>query len=215
VSFGTNTPQRHYYPLCDNATTILSIDGSTGKRGGIIPSVALSFLETELQKLDGKHARLADYFDVMAGTSTGGLIATLLSTPNDEARPIFKAKDVLDFHLEHSARISLNSAFDRAEISGGLWRIFNTANNPTMVAIHEASMYQRESRECGQFLVLSLGTGSPFPWVNAMGSFDLVEYYILSLLELVHSDEYYLRNQDDKFSDNVALENLVKSAKSY
>ncbi|GJX88776.1 patatin-like protein 2 [Tanacetum coccineum] len=261
----------------------MSIDGSTGKRGGIIPSVALSFLETELQKLDGKHARLADYFDVMAGTSTGGLIATLLSTPNDEARPIFKAKDVLDFHLEHSARISLNSAFDRAEImrgllkdkrlhdtltsmviptydintmgttifssyqlkkdpsldaklsdictgtssalphsfqvkdpEGKLLREFNlidgglAANNPTMVAIHEASMYQRESRECGQFLVLSLGTGSPFPWVNAMGSFDLVEYYILSLLELVHSDEYYLRNQDDKFSDNVALENLVK-----
>ncbi|PWA49310.1 phospholipase A 2A [Artemisia annua] len=78
VSFGTNT----LHPLCDNATTILSIDGSTGMQGGIIPSVALNFLETELQKLDGKHARLAEYFDVMAGTSTGALIETLLSTPD-------------------------------------------------------------------------------------------------------------------------------------
>ncbi|PWA84653.1 acyl transferase/acyl hydrolase/lysophospholipase [Artemisia annua] len=116
VSFGT----QQQYPLFDNATTILSIDGSTGMQGGIIPSVVLNFLETELQKLDGKHARLADYFDVMAGTSTGALIATLLSTPDDEARPIFTAKDVLDFHLEHSARITLNNALDRAEITQGL-----------------------------------------------------------------------------------------------
>ncbi|PWA84652.1 acyl transferase/acyl hydrolase/lysophospholipase [Artemisia annua] len=84
------------------------------------------------------------------------------------------------------------------------------ANNPTLIAMGEASMDRRESRECGRFLVLSLGTGSPSPWVNARGSFDLVEYYILSLLEVVHSVEYYLRIQDDNFSDNVALENLVK-----
>nr|GEV55693.1 acyl transferase/acyl hydrolase/lysophospholipase [Tanacetum cinerariifolium] len=115
VSFGTKSPQQECYPLCDNATTILSIDGGTGMRGGIIPSVALSFLETELQKLDGKHARLADYFDVMVGTSTGALIATLLSTANEEARPIFTAKDVLDYHLEQSARISLDNALDEGE----------------------------------------------------------------------------------------------------
>ncbi|KAJ1416032.1 Patatin-like phospholipase domain [Sesbania bispinosa] len=51
--------------------TILSIDG--GGIRGFIPATILAFLETQLQELDGESARLADYFDVIAGTSTGGL----------------------------------------------------------------------------------------------------------------------------------------------
>ncbi|KAG6736783.1 hypothetical protein POTOM_060322 [Populus tomentosa] len=54
-----------------NQITVLSIDG--GGIRGIIPGTMLAFLESELQKLDGADARLADYFDVISGTSTGGL----------------------------------------------------------------------------------------------------------------------------------------------
>ncbi|MBA0724658.1 hypothetical protein Golax_021333 [Gossypium laxum] len=84
-------------------TTVLSIDG--GGIRGIIPSTLLAFLETKLQELDGPNARIADYFDLIAGTSTGGLIATMLTTPNQQNRPSFAAKDISNFYLEHSPKI--------------------------------------------------------------------------------------------------------------
>ncbi|KAJ9560280.1 hypothetical protein OSB04_005440 [Centaurea solstitialis] len=90
-------------PTYGNLITILSIDG--GGVRGIIPSVILEFLENELQKLDGENARLADYFDVMAGTSTGGLVTAMLTTPNEENRPVFAAKDIKEFYLEHCPKI--------------------------------------------------------------------------------------------------------------
>ncbi|KAJ9567504.1 hypothetical protein OSB04_003470 [Centaurea solstitialis] len=90
-------------PTYGNLITILSIDG--GGVRGIIPSVILNFLETELQKLDGENARLADYFDVVSGTSTGGLVTAMLTAPNEENRPVFAAKDITDFYLEHCPRI--------------------------------------------------------------------------------------------------------------
>lgn len=52
-----------------------------------------------LQKLDGEDARIADYFDVISGTSTGGLVTAMLTTPDENNRPMFAAKDIKDFYL--------------------------------------------------------------------------------------------------------------------
>ncbi|KAK9269841.1 hypothetical protein L1049_025414 [Liquidambar formosana] len=86
-----------------NLITILSIDG--GGIRGIIPGTILAYLESQLQKLDGADARLADYFDVIAGTSTGGLVTAMLTAPNEYKRPLFAAKDIVPFYLEHCPRI--------------------------------------------------------------------------------------------------------------
>jgi patatin-like phospholipase/acyl hydrolase len=58
-----------------------------------------------VKKLDGEDARLADYFDVISGTSTGGLVTAMLTAPNEQNRPLFAAKDINDFYLENSPRI--------------------------------------------------------------------------------------------------------------
>ena len=58
-----------------------------------------------MQKLDGENARLADYFDVIAGTSTGGLVTAMLTAPNENKRPLFAASQIVDFYLEHCPKI--------------------------------------------------------------------------------------------------------------
>ncbi|KAB2082609.1 hypothetical protein ES319_A05G209600v1 [Gossypium barbadense] len=92
-------------PTYGNLITVLSIDG--GGIRGLIPGTILAFLESQLQKLDGEEARLADYFDVITETSTGGLVTAMLATPdpNNGNRPLFAAKDINDFYLEHCPKI--------------------------------------------------------------------------------------------------------------
>ncbi|XXG86586.1 hypothetical protein AAC387_Pa11g1449 [Persea americana] len=94
-------------PTYGNLITILSIDG--GGIRGLIPAKILSFLESQLQEIDGKDARIADYFDVIAGTSTGGLIATMLTAPNEQNRPLFTAKDITAFYVEQGPKMFPNS----------------------------------------------------------------------------------------------------------
>ncbi|XP_055803492.1 patatin-like protein 3 [Solanum dulcamara] len=88
--------------------TILSIDG--GGIRGIIPGTILAFLESKLQELDGPNARIADYFDVVAGTSTGGLVTTMLTAPNKDNRPLYAAKDITNFYMEHGPKIFSGSS---------------------------------------------------------------------------------------------------------
>ena len=47
--------------------------------------------------MDIKDARIAYYFDFIAGTSTRGLMTSMLTTPNDEKWPSFAAKDIVSF----------------------------------------------------------------------------------------------------------------------
>jgi len=71
---------------------ILSVDG--GGIRGIIPGTILAQLERMLQDLSGDtNRKLADCFDMIAGTSTGGILSCLYLTPGENGTPKFTAMD--------------------------------------------------------------------------------------------------------------------------
>lgn len=86
----------------DKKFKILSIDG--GGIRGIIPAKVLFHLEEEAMRNDGPASRLCDYFDLVCGTSTGGIIAIgialgmtakdILNLYEDNAKSIFNGKSL-------------------------------------------------------------------------------------------------------------------------
>lgn len=84
-------------------TTILSIDG--GGIRGILPGVILSYIEDQLRAKEGDQVRLSDYFDLLAGTSTGGILTCMYVTPGEDGRPKFTAQNAVDLYLKNGAEI--------------------------------------------------------------------------------------------------------------
>jgi hypothetical protein len=85
---------------------ILSIDG--GGIRGIIPGQVLIALEQKLQEKTGKpDARIAEYFDFFAGTSTGGILTCILLCPSTDGsgRPRFSAKQAVELYIKYGNSI--------------------------------------------------------------------------------------------------------------
>lgn len=76
---------------------ILSIDG--GGIRGLIPALVL----TELERQTGR--AIADCFDLIAGTSTGGILALGLTRPGTGGRPKYQAQDLANLYLKEGQRI--------------------------------------------------------------------------------------------------------------
>ncbi|WP_113639166.1 patatin-like phospholipase family protein [Nubsella zeaxanthinifaciens] len=85
---------------------ILSIDG--GGIRGIIPGMILVALEEKIQRATkNPSARLTDYFDFFAGTSTGGILLSILLCPDDQnpSKQKYTTKQALDIYLQHGVEI--------------------------------------------------------------------------------------------------------------
>jgi len=91
---------------------ILSIDG--GGIRGLIPALVLQELEGRLRKL-GKNEPLYRYFDLIAGTSTGGIIAAGLTIPKptDAKQPACAAADLVRLYEETGPKIFDQSLFNK------------------------------------------------------------------------------------------------------
>ena len=90
---------------------LLSIDG--GGIRGVIPAVLLA----EIEKRTGR--RIAHLFHLIAGTSTGGILALALTKPNAHGEPQYSAEELVSFYNEQGERI-----FTRT-----LWHKFTAAGN--------------------------------------------------------------------------------------
>lgn len=108
-------------PRKKKLTRILSIDG--GGIRGILPGQILVELERILQlKTKDPNVRIADYFDFLAGTSTGGILTCLYLCPESpqSPRPRYTAKQTVDLYLERGDEIFDVSIWKKLQSAGGL-----------------------------------------------------------------------------------------------
>ncbi|WVZ60785.1 hypothetical protein U9M48_010765 [Paspalum notatum var. saurae] len=97
ASSGRSTPAR---PPSAGKVCILSIDGGARAADGLLAGAALVRLEASLRRRTGDDgARLADFFDVAAGSGAGGVLAAMLVARGPHGRPLFSADDALAFLL--------------------------------------------------------------------------------------------------------------------
>jgi patatin-like phospholipase/acyl hydrolase len=76
---------------------VLSIDG--GGIRGIIPAMILA----EIEDRTGKS--IAEMFDLIAGTSTGGILALGLAMPGNGGKPRYKAEELIELYEKEGLRI--------------------------------------------------------------------------------------------------------------
>jgi uncharacterized protein len=93
---------------------ILALDGG-GMRGVMSARVLV-----ELERLSGRP--IAGLFDVIAGTSTGGLIALGLTKPGGDGKPDLTAREVLDTYVKYGKTI-----FPRVQFRPLRWEQLRTS----------------------------------------------------------------------------------------
>lgn len=95
-----------------NVIKILSIDG--GGIRGLIPAVVLS----KLERLTGQPT--AHLFDLVAGTSTGGILALGLSRPGPDGRPLYSADKMAELYEKEGRYIFESSLWRKIRSIGSL-----------------------------------------------------------------------------------------------
>jgi len=100
-------------PQCNpSMVTILSIDG--GGVRGIIPAVILEKIEQISQE------KIANLFDFMFGVSTGTILITFMTTPDDHGNPKYSAEQITKIYKQKADEIFSAKVFHQIITLGGL-----------------------------------------------------------------------------------------------
>lgn len=117
---------------------ILSIDG--GGIRGIVPGTIVVVLEQKIIKKTGNpDAKIADYFDMIAGTSTGGILTCLYLTPGNTSeptlpRPKYSAQEALNIYVKDGGKVfALDKAQRLRSGDGILDEKYSAANLETLL----------------------------------------------------------------------------------
>ncbi|RWW03584.1 hypothetical protein GW17_00033254, partial [Ensete ventricosum] len=137
--FGLDDPNKLFFPTSSSYSSagasprtaaraggrirILSIDGGGSPSDALLAAVALARLESSLRRRSGDpSARVADMFDVAAGSGAGGVLVAMLFTRDHDGRPLFSATDALHLLLSESRRRRGRGFSSRRGLFRGMFR---------------------------------------------------------------------------------------------
>ncbi|XP_061358145.1 probable inactive patatin-like protein 9 [Gastrolobium bilobum] len=87
-----------------NKTRILSIDG--GGTTAIVAGASLIHLEDQIRlQTSDPHAQIADFFDIVAGTGIGALLAAMITAADAFGRPLYTARDAVRLVTERNSEL--------------------------------------------------------------------------------------------------------------
>jgi len=85
---------------------ILAIDG--GGIRGVVPAAILDYLEKKIQEIQGDHRiKIGSLMDLVAGTSTGSIVAAMMLLPDDKHKdtPKFNMKEIEQMYIELGPKV--------------------------------------------------------------------------------------------------------------
>ena len=135
---------------------VLSIDG-VGVRG-IIPARILQEIETRTNK------PISKLFNIVSGTSTGGLLTLAITKPDGQGNPEFSAEYLVRLYMERSKEIFAKPSIIRKIKTGfGLWgsKYDRAAYDEILLQIFKDNLLSQSL--CPVFIpIYSLGNSKPF-----------------------------------------------------
>ncbi|HEX6492940.1 MAG TPA: patatin-like phospholipase family protein [Candidatus Dormibacteraeota bacterium] len=192
-------------------TRILSIDG--GGIRGIIPATVLS----EIERRTGR--RIADLFEVIAGTSTGGILACGLTVADPTGRPMRTAAELAHMYVEEGPRIfpheflgRIRSLIDEKYPQKGIETVLRTYMGDAMLSdtLTEIVVTAYDIERRRPFFFRSLrarrDAGYDFPlWMVARATSAAPSYFEPFLLPAQPPDGHYALVDGGVFANNPAM----------
>jgi predicted acylesterase/phospholipase RssA len=135
---------------------ILSIDG--GGIRGIIPCTILKFIEEQTGN------PISSMFNIIAGTSTGGIISLGLTKPDENELPKFSADAMLKLYLDHGQEIFPPRSKDiLSRISGALFdKPYDSTGIETLLNDYFGDCKLKDALTNVLITTYELGAGKPF-----------------------------------------------------
>ncbi|XP_077220481.1 patatin-like protein 7 [Tasmannia lanceolata] len=136
---------------------ILSIDSD-----GILAGKSLAHLEESLRRRSGNSdARISDFFDVAAGSGTGGILAAMLFTKGKDGWPLFTSEEALRFLAENRRKIISPAG------NGIFRRIFRTSRSDKIFRRIFSENTLKDTIKPLLIPCYDLSTGAPFLFSRA------------------------------------------------
>jgi patatin-like phospholipase/acyl hydrolase len=139
---------------------ILSVDG--GGIRGIIPAILLA----EIERRSGQH--ITHLFDLMAGSSTGGLLILALNVPDEQGQPAYTAEEITQIYELDGPKIFSASVWHRVQSVGSIASTKYSATGIEEVVSHWFGDL-RLSDALGDVLITSYEIQRRQPWFFRSG----------------------------------------------
>jgi patatin-like phospholipase/acyl hydrolase len=172
---------------------ILSIDG--GGIRGILPGTLLTYVEQKIKEKTGdQNATIGQYFDMIAGNSTGGILSLLFLCPDANGKFKYSAQEAVDIYLKHGGKIFdisfrkkfmsldglLDEKYDATNLEDTLQSYFGNTQLKELLRPSLAPAYDMENRKA-------------FFFTSADANIDTQNYYLRDVARATSSAPTYFQ----------------------